>query len=59
MLLCIGVMSVTNTKLLIIFVAVVVAVGDAIVEGSLTMNGDLVPPSYVLVLNPDNGATDR
>jgi hypothetical protein len=61
----VGVMSVTNTKLLIMFLlaaliaAVAVVVGDAMVEGSLIINGGLVGPSYVLVLYPDNGATDR
>lgn len=26
--------------------------------GSLTMNGDLVPPSYIVVLYPDSGEAD-
>jgi hypothetical protein len=65
-------MSVTNTKLLIILGGVVVVVvvlvafeaedtvaGVVAVEGSLIINGGLVPPSYTLVLKPDNGATER
>jgi hypothetical protein len=34
-------------------------VEDTILVGSLIMNGGLVPPSYTLALNPDNGARDR
>jgi len=74
----VGATSVTNTKILIVFSAVVeldalkalllellaedddgVVVEDTVEAGSLSMNGDLVPPSYVLVLKPGNGATDR
>jgi hypothetical protein len=40
--------------------AVVVVVVDTIVEeGSFTMNGGLMPPSYKLALKQDNGATDK
>jgi hypothetical protein len=28
------------------------------IPGSLNINGTLVPPSYSLVLNPDNGEAD-